>query len=105
MMEHGDEPVLILDFGSQVTQLIARRIRESGVYCQIHPFYMPEKAIRDFDPVAVVIHAWLRPLQPPAKRTLRHAGVRANRLRQRQACQARAHIRKVRMRKGGRHAT
>ena len=30
--------VLIVDFGSQVTQLIARRVRESGVYCEIHPF-------------------------------------------------------------------
>ena len=29
--------VLIVDFGSQVTQLIARRVRESGVYCEIHP--------------------------------------------------------------------
>jgi GMP synthase (glutamine-hydrolysing) len=32
------ERVLILDFGSQVTQLIARRLRESGVYCEIWPF-------------------------------------------------------------------
>ena len=30
--------LLIVDFGSQVTQLIARRVRESGVYCEIHPF-------------------------------------------------------------------
>ncbi len=30
--------VLIVDFGSQVTQLIARRVREAGVYCEIHPF-------------------------------------------------------------------
>ena len=30
--------ILILDFGSQVTQLIARRVRESGVYCEIHPY-------------------------------------------------------------------
>ena len=30
--------ILIIDFGSQVTQLIARRVRESGVYCEIHPF-------------------------------------------------------------------
>ncbi|OIQ64995.1 GMP synthase [mine drainage metagenome] len=32
------ERILILDFGSQVTQLIARRLRESGVYCEIWPF-------------------------------------------------------------------
>ena len=32
------EKVLIVDFGSQVTQLIARRLRESGVYCEIHPY-------------------------------------------------------------------
>ena len=32
------ERVLIIDFGSQVTQLIARRLRESGVFCEIHPF-------------------------------------------------------------------
>ena len=32
--------ILILDFGSQVTQLIARRVRENGVYCEIHPYTM-----------------------------------------------------------------
>ena len=32
------QTLLIVDFGSQVTQLIARRARESGVYCEIHPF-------------------------------------------------------------------
>ena len=36
-MAHGHELVLILDFGSQYTQLIARRIREQGVYCEIRP--------------------------------------------------------------------
>src|SRR5689334_6113210 len=48
-----EDRVLILDFGSQVTQLIARRVRESGVYCEIHPFSMGEAAIRDFSPKAI----------------------------------------------------
>ena len=54
-MERSGETVLILDFGSQVTQLIARRIRESGVYCEIHPYFLDEDAIRDFAPRAVVL--------------------------------------------------
>jgi len=47
--------VLILDFGSQVTQLIARRLRESGVYCEIHPFSMSEDAITRFAPRAIIL--------------------------------------------------
>ena len=47
--------VLILDFGSQVTQLIARRLREAGVYCEIHPFNIAEERIRAFDPKAVIL--------------------------------------------------
>ncbi len=47
--------VLILDFGSQVTQLIARRVRESGVYCEILPFNVDEGRIRDFDAKAVIL--------------------------------------------------
>ncbi len=39
-----DERVLILDFGSQVTQLIARRLRESGIYCEIWPFNAAPRA-------------------------------------------------------------
>ena len=37
-MEHMHQKLLIIDFGSQVTQLIARRLRELNVYCEIHPF-------------------------------------------------------------------
>jgi GMP synthase (glutamine-hydrolysing) len=47
--------VLILDFGSQVTQLIARRIRESGVYCEIHPFSIGDERIDAFDPKAIIL--------------------------------------------------
>jgi GMP synthase (glutamine-hydrolysing) len=49
------DKVLILDFGSQVTQLIARRVRESGVYCEIQPFTIGETAIRDFAPKAIIL--------------------------------------------------
>jgi GMP synthase (glutamine-hydrolysing) len=49
------EKILILDFGSQYTQLIARRIRECGVYCEIVPFdYSPED-IRSFSPKGIVL--------------------------------------------------
>lgn len=48
--------LLIIDFGSQVTQLIARRVRESGVYCEIHPFNAVDDAFLDrFDPRAVIL--------------------------------------------------
>ncbi|MFQ5844605.1 MAG: glutamine-hydrolyzing GMP synthase, partial [Planctomycetota bacterium] len=50
-----DDRVLILDFGSQVTQLIARRVRESGVYSEIHPYNMSEDALRAFAPKAVIL--------------------------------------------------
>ena len=47
--------ILILDFGSQVTQLIARRLREIGVYCEIHPFAMTDDAIRAYDPKGIIL--------------------------------------------------
>ncbi|MDP6486008.1 MAG: glutamine-hydrolyzing GMP synthase [Alphaproteobacteria bacterium] len=49
------ERILILDFGSQVTQLIARRVRESGVYSEIHPCTMDDEAIAAFKPMAVIL--------------------------------------------------
>lgn len=47
--------VLILDFGSQYTQLIARRVREAGVYCEIHPYDMDDERLRDFRPVGIIL--------------------------------------------------
>ena len=45
-MQH--DKILILDFGSQVTQLIARRIREAHVYCEVHPCDVSDEWIRDY---------------------------------------------------------
>ena len=48
--------LLIVDFGSQVTQLIARRLREAGVYCEIHPFQsVDDKKIKSFDPKGIIL--------------------------------------------------
>ncbi|MEN6440278.1 MAG: glutamine-hydrolyzing GMP synthase [Syntrophobacter sp.] len=56
MFDHlHQERVLILDFGSQYTQLIARRIRESHVYCEIHPFNMPMESIRAFEAKGIIL--------------------------------------------------
>src|SRR6201984_3233286 len=49
------EKILIGDFGSQVTQLIARRVREEGVYSEIVPFQKAETAFRDMRPKAVIL--------------------------------------------------
>ena len=47
------EKILVLDFGGQYNQLIARRVRECGVYCEVHPADMPMGEIRAFDRTVV----------------------------------------------------
>ncbi|MEM7691120.1 MAG: GMP synthase (glutamine-hydrolyzing), partial [Pseudomonadota bacterium] len=47
--------ILILDFGSQYTQLIARRVREIGVYSEIRPWDISEEEIEDFAPTGVIL--------------------------------------------------
>jgi len=54
IVAHHDK-VLIVDFGSQVTQLIARRVREAGVYCEIAPFQSADQAFRTLKPKAVIL--------------------------------------------------
>ena len=51
---HSDR-ILILDFGSQLTQLIARRVRELGVYCELHPWDIDGQTILDFAPKGVIL--------------------------------------------------
>jgi GMP synthase (glutamine-hydrolysing) len=51
----AQDSILIVDFGSQVTQLIARRIRETGVYCEIHPFQSAAAAVAALNPKGIVL--------------------------------------------------
>jgi GMP synthase (glutamine-hydrolysing) len=55
MADIHSHKILILDFGSQYTQLIARRVREIGVYCEIHPWDCDEEYIREFKPRGVIL--------------------------------------------------
>jgi GMP synthase (glutamine-hydrolysing) len=54
-MNIHSEKILILDFGSQYTQLIARRVREAHVYCELHPFDMDLEAIREYSPQGIIL--------------------------------------------------
>ncbi len=48
------QKVLILDFGGQYNQLIARRVRECNVYCEVHPYNMPLEKIKAYDPIGII---------------------------------------------------
>jgi GMP synthase (glutamine-hydrolysing) len=78
ILEHHDK-VLIVDFGSQVTQLIARRVREAGVYCEIAPFQSAEKAFEAIKPKAVILSGGpasvLEPGSPRAPQKIFEAGL------------------------------
>src|ERR1700748_2309127 len=67
------DKILMVDFASQVTQLIARRVREEKVYCEIVPFQKAEAAFREMKPKAVIlsggpasVHETGAPLAPTA---------------------------------------
>jgi GMP synthase (glutamine-hydrolysing) len=55
MTDPHSQRILILDFGSQYTQLIARRVREAGVYCELHPYDQDEALLREFAPMGVIL--------------------------------------------------
>ena len=54
-MSKAFETIIILDFGSQYTQLIARRIREVGVYCEIHPYNVQTETLRAIHPKGIIL--------------------------------------------------
>src|ERR1700745_3153185 len=69
----GHDKILIIDLGSQVTQLIARRVREEKVYCEIVPFHQAETAFRGMKPKGGIlsggpafVHERTAPLPPPS---------------------------------------
>ncbi|SET80095.1 glutamine-hydrolyzing GMP synthase [Oceanicella actignis] len=79
-MTQAHDLILIVDFGSQVTQLIARRLRESGVYCEIHPFNkLDDDALRRLAPKGVILSGGpdsvTRPGSPRAPEALWTLGV------------------------------
>ncbi|MBS0286166.1 MAG: glutamine-hydrolyzing GMP synthase [Proteobacteria bacterium] len=55
MLTNQQDKILILDFGSQYSQLIARRVREAGVYCELHAFDWSEDDIRAFAPSGIIL--------------------------------------------------
>jgi GMP synthase (glutamine-hydrolysing) len=73
------DKILIVDFGSQVTQLIARRVREEKVYCEIVPFQKAEAAFREMKPKGVILSGGpasvLDPDAPLAPKAIYEAGV------------------------------
>ncbi|MGH2342865.1 glutamine-hydrolyzing GMP synthase [Segnochrobactraceae bacterium EtOH-i3] len=73
------DSILIIDFGSQVTQLIARRVRETGVYCEIHPFQNAEAAFLKLKPKGVIFSGGpasvTEPGSPRAPQAVFEAGV------------------------------
>ena len=48
------EKIIVLDFGGQYNQLIARRVRECNVYCEVHPYSMPLEAIKEMNPKGII---------------------------------------------------
>lgn len=73
MADLHDQRILILDFGGQTTQLIARRVRESGVYCEIHPWDISDQAIVAFNARGVILSGGPESVLSEGAPTIPHA--------------------------------
>lgn len=63
------EMIIVLDFGGQYNQLIARRVRECNVYCEVHPYNMSLDQIREMNPKGIILPAvpmWYLRMEHPA---------------------------------------
>jgi GMP synthase (glutamine-hydrolysing) len=63
------QTILILDFGSQFTQLIARRLRELSIYCEILPFHTPVDVLRARRPVGIILSGGPKTFRKAARRS------------------------------------
>ena len=73
------EKILILDFGGQYNQLIARRVRECSVYCEVHPYTMTPEEIRQMSPRGIILtggpNSVYDPESPHTSRALFEMGI------------------------------
>ena len=58
------EKIIVLDFGGQYKQLIARRVREIGVYCEIHPYTTPLEKLKEMAPDGIILTGGTRERVP-----------------------------------------
>ena len=73
LQNQSHQTVLILDFGSQFTQLIARRVRENRVYCEVHPFDLPIEEIRRRQPLGLILSGGPQSVYEPGAPTAKPA--------------------------------
>jgi carbamoylphosphate synthase small subunit len=71
--QQPSDSILIIDFGSQVTQLIARRVREAGVYSEIAPFNAAQAAFERMQPKGIILSGGPASTKRPAPRARRNA--------------------------------
>ena len=75
-MKENHELVLVIDFGAQYAQLIARRVRECSVYCEIVPYNCPLEKIKEMNPAAIILPAYMWRTRPKLTQVFLNWGFR-----------------------------